>query len=105
MGKAKQSDARQQVVIANRLADGLVVFLGSSGWVETIDRALVARSQSEAEALEARGKASEARQEVVDPYCIDVREEGSTLVPDRYREAIRARGPTVRTDLGKQAGN
>ena len=44
-----------------------------------------------------------ARHEVVDPYLIDVEEEGGALRPTKYREAIRCLGPTIRQDLGKQA--
>jgi hypothetical protein len=40
---------------------------------------------------------------VVDPYLIEVTREGAVPRPVRLREAIRARGPTVRPDLGKQA--
>jgi len=96
---------KTQVVIASRLGDGLVVFLGPSGWVEALDGAQVARSDDEAAALEARARASEARDEVVDPYLIEVREEAGGCVPTRYRELIRARGPSIRSDLGKQAGS
>jgi hypothetical protein len=44
------------------------------------------------------------RGEVVGPYLFDVRETTGRTVPAKVREAIRAAGPTVRTDLGKQAG-
>jgi hypothetical protein len=40
----------------------------------------------------------------VAPYLFDVREAAGRTVPVKVREAIRAAGPTVRTDLGKQAG-
>jgi hypothetical protein len=41
---------------------------------------------------------------VVGPYLIDVAVEGGTIRPLHYREMIRARGPSVRPDLGKQGG-
>jgi len=39
----------------------------------------------------------------VGPYLFDVRVENSTAVPAKVREALRAAGPSVRPDLGKQA--
>jgi hypothetical protein len=44
------------------------------------------------------------RREVVGPYLFDVRLEDGLAVPVKVREAIRAAGPTIRPDLGKQAG-
>ena len=93
-----------QVIIANRTTDGLVVFLGAGAhWVDQIDDAEIARSPEDAERLEAAAKRSEADQEVIDPYLIDIAEGEGGIQPTRYREAIRARGPSVRADLGKQA--
>ena len=92
-----------QIATANRLIDGEVVFLGTYGWVETIERASVARSDGEIRALEALAKQSEAVNEVVGSYLVDVRDEGRGPWPLRFREQLRAKGPTVRSDLGKQA--
>jgi len=93
-----------KVVTANRLIDGEVVWLGPSGkWVDLLGEArLIETPAAEAEAL-AAAEASAARQEVVDPYAIDVIREEGRIVPQRLREMIRAAGPTTRTDLGKQA--
>jgi hypothetical protein len=40
---------------------------------------------------------------VVNPYLFDVRVDGAGVRPVEEREIIRAAGPTVRLDLGKQA--
>jgi hypothetical protein len=40
---------------------------------------------------------------VVDAYLIDVRAEAGTVRPVKLREYLRTLGPSVRTDLGKQA--
>lgn len=93
-----------QVATANRLLDGEVVFLASTGWDERIERATVARSDGEAKALEALLKQSEAVNEVIAGYLVEVAETEHGLEPVRYRERLRTRGPSVRTDLGKQAG-
>lgn len=84
-----------QMVTANRLADGAVVFLGPDGrWAERID-AGQAVPENEAETLLRIGEAA-TRTEVVGPYLIDVEvgaDGGVTAL--RYRERIRAEGPSV----------
>ena len=93
-----------QVLTANRLRDGLVVFLGHhDAWVDHILDARVLNSGEEAEAAEAAGRAAVARREVVEPYLVDVRPAATGVTPTKLREKIRAEGPTVRRDLGKQA--
>ena len=46
----------QQVLTANRLLDGAVVFQGAIGWVESLVRATVATSSEEVKALDALGR-------------------------------------------------
>jgi hypothetical protein len=92
------------IVIANRLADGLVVFLGEGGrWVDFVSQSRLASNEEEGEELLKIAQRAAANQEVVDPNLIEVRKEGTTVTPVRFREAIRAQGPTIRRDLGKQA--
>ncbi len=96
-----------RIVTANRLDDGLVVYLngasGGAGWSGRIDDARVARSEEDATALLAQAQGPGQAVRVVDPYLIEVTREGAGPRPVRHREAIRARGPTVRPDLGKRA--
>ena len=95
-----------KVVIANRLTDGRVVFLASGErWATQVSEAQVAEGDADAEALLAIGARLQAAQQVIDPELIDVAVESGEVVPTRPREAIRAKGPTNRPDLGKQAGN
>ena len=51
------------------------------------------------------GEIAEANQEVIGASLIEVEDRDGVLTPIKMREAIRAKGPTVRKDLGKQAGN
>jgi hypothetical protein len=89
-----------QMVIANRLSDGLVVFLAAGeGWVERIDLGLVIDDSAEAERLFAVAKRHETDNVVIDPQLIDVEQRDGRWRPVAIREAIRAFGPTVRTDL------
>jgi hypothetical protein len=93
-----------KVVIANRLRDGVVVFLApDSGWAEYVDGAHVADGEQEALELLDRGRQAEARQEVVGAELIPVSTTSGRVTPDQNRDRIRAMGPTVRRDLGKQA--
>ncbi|MFO1046580.1 MAG: DUF2849 domain-containing protein [Geminicoccaceae bacterium] len=93
----------QQVVTANRLADGVVVFLGLRGWVEELDKASVASTAEAVNALDALGRQGVAVNEVVDAYLIEVATEHGRLQPTALRERLRTLGPSVRPDLGKQA--
>jgi hypothetical protein len=88
------------VLTANRLGDGAAVFLDFEGaWNESIAEALVARSPEEVRALEDRGAHDAARNLVVEPYLIDVQEAAGSIEPIRYRERVRAGGPTVLGDV------
>jgi Protein of unknown function (DUF2849) len=90
------------VLTANRLHDGIVVFLGAEGdWVEAIEGALVAHSPEEAQGLQAQGARDSARNLVVEPYLAEVREIGGRLLPVRQRERVRVDGPSV---LGEVPG-
>lgn len=85
-----------KVLTANRLSDGVAVWLGASGeWVEEIDTALVARHDEAVRGLEESGRIAFADNRVVDVNVIDVEETGGRIRPVRLRERIRAEGPTV----------
>jgi hypothetical protein len=92
------------VITANRLTDGVVVFQTiDETWTEDFNRAAVLPDpESTARAL-MRAKQDEANNLVVDSYAIVVEERNGHLAPKALREAIRATGPTIRRDLGKQA--
>jgi hypothetical protein len=94
-----------QVLTANRLGDGIVVFLSyEAGWIESIDGAALARSPDEVRNLELRGASDAARNVVVDPYLVEFRERAGQLEPVRVRERVRISGPSVLGDVpGYQA--
>ena len=88
------------VLTANRLRDGTVVFLDFEGaWSETLVEAVIARSPDEMRALKDRGTYDAIRNIVVEPYLIEVHESASGLLPIRYRERVRATGPSVLDDV------
>ena len=93
-----------EVLTANNLVDGEVVFLTSeNSWSKDIDEAAKAVSAEEAEVLMKIGEAAEAKCEVVGLYLVGVLEVAGKLKADHIRERIRTLGPTVRLDLGKQS--
>ena len=93
-----------QVVTANRLGDGRVVYLGpADAWVERLEAAEVAAGKDPAAALLTRAETPAQGTRVVGPYLMDVIVEGGRPRAASTREIIRALGPSVRTDLGYQA--
>jgi hypothetical protein len=89
-----------QMIIANRLTDGIVVFLAAGDrWVDSIDAGIVIDGEAESERLLATAQTHETQCIVVDPNLIEVTVEQGRRRPVAIREAIRAFGPTVRTDL------
>src|SRR5262245_6008152 len=89
-----------QVLTANRLGDGAVVFLNFDGdWAVSLTGVVIARSPDEARGLEARGVFDARRNLVVDPYLVDMREVAGALLPLRQRERVRLDGPSILADV------
>lgn len=93
-----------EIVTANRLADGVVVFQMADGsWSEDFKRARILNDAQDLLDAIARARQDEGQNVVVDAYAIPVVERNGHFAPQALREAIRAAGPTTRRDLGKQA--
>jgi hypothetical protein len=93
-----------QVMTANRLRDGDVVYLTAAGeWSLWLRDAAVASDESGQAELEARAKRAEADRLVVGPYLMAVADSDDGPQPIGTREKIRAKGPTVHPQFGKQA--
>ena len=92
-----------RIVTANRLGDGAVVYLAPEGrWCVSVAGALVAPHDA-LEPLLAMAERGVRDRLVVSPYAIGVEQAAGLLRPSHIKEVIRATGPTVRRDLGKQA--
>ena len=92
-----------QVLTANRLRAGEVVYWnGAKGWVKRLGEAEILSDDKAQVVLKGAAEWVQKR-EVVAPYLFEVRMKDGVTVPVKTREAIRAAGPTVRPDLGKQA--
>jgi hypothetical protein len=91
---AKNLSGDLMVASANRLADGVVVFLDDAGeWTRRLDRAAVSRDKRSAEILLERAQAEAFT--VVDLYLVAVSEDDDgVLEPLSLREKIRVSGLT-----------
>ena len=86
----------KSVISANRLGDGVVVFIGRGGeWVEGLGQARLFAHAEEAENCLVRARADEAANLVVDCYSFVVKTEGGKISPVTLRDSIRASGPTI----------
>jgi uncharacterized protein DUF2849 len=90
-----------QILTANRLRDGEVVYWRGGTWTTSLAEAEIFSEKASADAALKAADGSVKDRIVVAPYLFEIRADGR---PVKEREIIRAAGPTVRTDLGKQAG-
>ncbi len=87
-----------QIVTANRLTDGRVVFRTAEGrWSEHLAVAAVLDPTAAAEAVVAAAGDVAARR-IVEPYAVEVIVGAAGPVPKTMRERIRAGGPTSGTE-------
>ncbi|MGH6831891.1 MAG: DUF2849 domain-containing protein [Methyloceanibacter sp.] len=86
------------VVTANRLVDGIVVYLASDGsWTEEIERARVASTEDETQALESQAEQAVKDRIVVAMYAMPVEIKDGAVDPLSVRERIRAAHRTTLT--------
>ena len=92
-----------QMIIANSLKDGRVVFLAEhSQWVYRIAGGLVVHSDDEAKEVKKIAADAEAKNQVIDPQLIEVDNAEGQPRPVAIREAIRAEGPIVKGHPGEE---
>jgi hypothetical protein len=86
------------VVTANRLTDGIVVYLAPDGsWVEDIARARIASTENETKALEDVAAKDVKARKVVAVYPMEVALVDGAVDPLSVREKIRASHRTTLT--------
>ncbi|MFO7477067.1 MAG: DUF2849 domain-containing protein [Methyloceanibacter sp.] len=86
------------VITANRLTDGIVVYLAPDGlWIEDIARARFAESEDETQALEQIGEQAVKDRIVVAMYAMPVEIKDGAVDPLSVREKIRASHRTTLT--------
>ncbi len=87
-----------QIVTANRLTDGAVVYLTAhGGWSESIADGRIAVGEFETRDLMAWADRSVDRDEVVGPYLMAIGHADGGNRAIGMRETIRAGGPIVET--------
>jgi len=84
-----------QVMTANRLGDGRVVYLGCDGWTDELGAARILQNETDIGTAEATAREAVADRQIVEPYLIEVETECDGIQPRRLREKIRAEGPTT----------
>lgn len=89
-----------KIVTANRLSDGAVVYVGVQG--DLVERLALAARFDDDSAQAALDRVQKLKTVIASAYLIDA-DEGGPIGRERLRETIRMNGPTIRTDLGKQA--
>lgn len=99
----------EKAITANRLDDGIVVFLDAAGgWTPDIAGARLVEDGADLDGALAYAKAQHDARIIVEPYAIDVEVRDGVPVPVRLREKIRAdRGPTIAygaAEVAKLAG-
>lgn len=88
------SDRRKQIVSANDLLVGDVVYLTENGsWSRDLIDAAVAENDEIANAL--LEIANRQPERVVGPYLVDVKQDNNSIVPNHIREQLRGLGPSV----------
>lgn len=96
---------KPQILTANRLRDGIVVFLARDGsWSEDIDDSRVADEETDRVEMVAAGERAVAAGIVVGPYLIDASVVGGRIRALRLRERIRAAGPTAGSEQHLRQG-
>jgi hypothetical protein len=92
-----------QMLTANRLVDGDVLYWKAGDWVLALADGEVFAEPKAADAALAAAQTYVSGNVVVNPYLFDVKTDAAGIHPVKEREIIRAAGPTVRLDLGKQS--
>ncbi|MCK0069065.1 MULTISPECIES: DUF2849 domain-containing protein [Kordiimonas] len=91
-----------QMLIANRLDDGRVVFFTrTGGWSSNTDDAAYGEDEV-LESLLERAQVFVANNTVIDLQAIGAVIDGDKAFPSHIKHAMQAKGPSVRADLGYQ---
>ena len=92
-----------QALTANRLRTGDVLYWRGGEWADSFAEADIFPEPAAAEAALVAAKRFVTDRIVVNPYLFPVRLENDGPHPVEEREIIRAAGPSIHPDLGKQA--
>jgi hypothetical protein len=91
----------QVAITANDLRSGEVVFWAAGRWAARFADAQLFADMASADPALSAAKAQPTV--VVEPYVIEVAETDGFPAPTSFRERVRALGPTIHPEMGKQA--
>lgn len=92
-----------QVMASNDLRSGRVVYLTTDGWSDDLYAATRLNGDSAREAAERRAEQALQENRVIDPYLVQVIDDGNQ--PAHIREQIRHSGPTCLPLTARLASN
>lgn len=84
-----------QMLTANRLRDGAVLYRKANSWVEQLADGNVYDDETTAQAALTAAQAELPHNTIVSPYLFEVRHDNGHIVPVKEREIIRAQGPSI----------
>jgi len=92
------------VITANDLKDGLVVYQSAdAGWTRFIQSAEVLADEEALVAGLEQGNRAQDNNIVVGVYEIEIEMAGDEICPTRYRERLRALGPSTHPGFSRQS--
>jgi hypothetical protein len=92
---------RPQMLTANDLKQGDVLYWKGNGWVKTLDQGDVFTDPTAAAAALAQAQAFVTGNRVIAPYLFEVvRQDDGSIRPVKEREVIRSLGPSIEPDTG-----
>lgn len=92
-----------QMLTASRLRDGEAVWWKDGAWVTELRDGQIFPDDPTAEAALKAAEGAVKANLVVNPYLFDVRVADGAITPVKEKEVIRSAGPSVHSNLGKQA--
>ncbi len=97
---------RPQMLTANDLKQGDVLYWKAGGWVLGLNEGDVFADPKDAEAALATAQTFVTGNKVVAPYLFEVtRQPDGSIRPVKEREIIRGGGPSVEPGVGKRASH
>jgi len=91
-----------QVFTANRLIDGVVVYLTEDGhWSPSVFLSSVISNDDGLELMALMAEAGVGQSIILNPYLIEVTRDDGKLRPTSYRERLRAFGPSSHPQFSK----
>jgi len=92
------------VITANDLKTGLVVYqMDDNRWSESVQGAEILTDKKTLAGGLSRAKTAEDKQLVVGVYEIEVEHTDGEVQPTRYRERLRAHGPSTHPEFSRQS--